>query len=46
LNEKIKELKMCYHKLFGEEIYRKCYIEVADKDEVVISANMEMGNKN
>ena len=41
LNEKIKELKMCFYKLFGEDIYSKCYIEVANKDEIVISANKE-----
>ena len=41
LNEKIKELKMCYKKLFGEGIYSKCYIEVTDRDEIVLSANKE-----
>ncbi|NLY43224.1 MAG: hypothetical protein GX066_04500 [Clostridiaceae bacterium] len=41
LNEKIKELKICYQKLFDEDIYNKCYIEVTDKDEIVISANKE-----
>ncbi|WP_157942975.1 hypothetical protein [Acetivibrio saccincola] len=41
MNEKIKELKMCYKKLFGEGIYSKCYIEVTDRDEIVLSANKE-----
>jgi hypothetical protein len=41
LNEKIKELKLCYHKLFGEDIYNQCYIEVADNDEIILSANKE-----
>ena len=41
LNEKIKELKMCYQKLFGEDIYSQCYIEVTDRDEIVLSANKE-----
>jgi hypothetical protein len=34
-------LKLCYNKLFGDDIYEQCYIEVADSDEVVLSANRE-----
>ena len=41
MKEKINELKMCYQKLFGEEVYKKCYIEIADKDEIILSANQE-----
>jgi len=39
LEEKIRELKSCYKKLFGDEIASQCHIEVSDSDEVVISAN-------
>lgn len=41
MNEKIKELKMCYQKLFGEDIYSQSYIEVTDRGEIVLSANKE-----
>lgn len=41
MSEKIKELEMCYQKLFGEDIYSQCYIEVTDNEEIVLSANKE-----
>ena len=41
MNEKVKELKMCFQKLFGEDIYSQCYIEVENSDEIVLSANKE-----
>ncbi|MDD4096637.1 MAG: hypothetical protein PHP22_10405 [Oscillospiraceae bacterium] len=39
MNEKIRELKKCYQKLFGKEIWNDSYIKVTDKDEILLSAN-------
>jgi len=41
VDEKIRELKRCYQKLFGNEIWNNSYIEVTDRDEIVVSANKE-----
>jgi hypothetical protein len=41
VEEKITELKKCYQKLFDREIWSRSYIEVTDRDEIVLSANKE-----
>ncbi len=41
MDEKNRELKKCYQKLFGNEIWNNSYIEVTDRDEIVVSANKE-----
>jgi hypothetical protein len=41
MDERLKALRMCFNQLFGEDIYNKCYIEVTNNGEIVISANRE-----
>ena len=41
MESKIKELQKCYQRLFSEDIYGRCFIEVANGEETVLSANKE-----
>ena len=41
MNDKIKELKKCYQELFDREIGYHSYIEISDRDDIILSANKE-----
>ena len=41
MKERIRELRLSYKKLFGDDVYNKSHIEITDGNEIVLSANRE-----
>ena len=41
MKDKIKKLRLCLDNLFDESILNKSYIEVLDKEEMILAANIE-----
>jgi hypothetical protein len=41
MSNKITQLKQLYEKLFGEDAYSNCYIDITVSNDVVLNANVD-----